>query len=332
VIKKPIDTDYMSTSDNSNIGFFTGTSHPVLAQEVASFLEIEMGQVDLKCFPDGEISLQVLDNVRGRDVFVLQTTALDPNLYLMELLILIDALKRASARSVNVVIPYFGYARQDRKDKPRVPITAKLVANMIESAGASRVVTMDLHADQIQGFFDIPVDNLHGRPLLVEALRQLDLSNSIVVAPDAGSVKLTRDYASHLGTEFAVLDKNRLSAESVEVVTVIGDIKGKDVLLADDMISTAGTLVSAAKACQEKGAKRIFAVATHGLLVGGAVEKIEKSPIETVLISNTIPWSERLRDSTKIRFVSAAPLLGKAIQCICSRESVSSLFTIDSTT
>jgi len=313
---------------------FAGSSHIELGREVAECLGIELGKVDLKRFPDGEISLQLLENVRGRDVFVLQTVALDPNNYLMELLILIDALKRASARSINAVLPYYGYARQDRKDKPRVPITAKLVANLLETAGVSRVLTVDLHADQIQGFFDVPVDNLTGRAILAEAFREMHggtskerdgVENYLVVAPDAGSVKLTRSYAGHLGTEFAVLDKNRVDSDSVKVVTVIGDIKGKDVLLADDMVSTAGTLVSAAYACREKGAKRIFAAVTHGLFIGGAVEKIEKSPIESVLLCNTIPWTDRFSGSSKFRMVSIAPLVAKAICCIMSRDSISSL-------
>lgn len=312
-------------SEKSDFILFSGTSHKKLAEEVAKELSVGLGEVDIRQFPDGETSLQVLESVRGRDVYVLQTVALDPNNYLMELLILVDALKRASARSIHAVIPYFGYCRQDRKDKPRVPITAKLVANVLEVAGVTSVLTVDLHADQIEGFFNVPLDNLHSRVLLADAFKELDLPNPIVVAPDAGSVKISRDYAAHLGIEFAVLDKNRISAESVEVLTVIGDIKGKDVLLADDMCSTAGTLVSAAKACREKGAKRIISAVTHGLFVGDAIKKIESSPIELVLMSNTIPWTERLAGSTKIRLISVAPLIGKAIKCIQARESVSSL-------
>jgi ribose-phosphate pyrophosphokinase len=315
----------MQDNGNSDFLLFAGSSHPELSQEIANTLGVSLGDLDIKRFPDGEISIQIRENVRGRDVFVLQSVALNPNQYLMELLILIDALKRASARSINAVIPYYGYARQDRKDRPRVPITAKLVANMFENAGVSSVLTMDLHASQIEGFFNVPVDNLYGGPLLVEGFRQLDLSNAIVVAPDAGSVKLVRDFAAELGTGFAVLDKNRLTAEEVEVVTVIGNIEGKDVLLADDMCSTAGTQVSAAIACREKGAKRIYSAVTHGLFVGGAVEKIENSPIEVMLSCNTIPWTERLSGSTKIQYVSIAPLIAKAIKCILSRESVSSL-------
>lgn len=315
----------MQDSNTSNFMLFAGSSHPELAKEVADSLGVQLGKLELQRFPDEEISLQILENVRGRDVFVMQSIALEPNEYLVELLILIDALKRASAKSIHAIIPYYGYARQDRKDKPRVPITAKLVANLLESAGISGLLTMDLHAIQIQGFFNVPVDNLYGGPLLVEAFRNYDLSNMIVVAPDAGSVKLVRDFSAELGTGFAVLDKNRLTAEEVQVVTVIGDIKGKDVLLADDMCSTAGTQVSAALACREKGAKQIYSAVTHGLFVGGAVEKIEESPIELMVSCNTIPRSDRINGSTKIQYISIAPLIAKAIKCILSRESVSSL-------
>jgi len=314
-------------NDTANFLLFSGTSHPELANEIAEFLGVDLGKVSIQRFPDGEISLQVLENVRGHDVFVMQTIALDPNNYLMELLILVDALKRASAKSITVVIPYFGYSRQDRKDKPRVPITAKLVANILESAGITAVLTLDLHADQIQGFFNVPVDNLRSRSLLTEAFREIDLTNMIVVAPDAGSVKLTRDVAACLNLEFAVLDKQRMCANEVQVVNVIGNIEGKDVLLADDMCSTAGTLVSAAKACQEKGAKRIFCVVTHGIFVGDSVEKIERSPIEKLLVCNTIPWTGRLNGSTKITSISVAHLIGNAIKRILARESVSSLST-----
>lgn len=309
---------------DESILLFAGSSHPVLAKEIAESLGIQLGKVTLERFPDGEISLQILENVRGRDTFVFQTVALDPNNYLMELLIMIDALKRASARSIAVVMPYFGYCRQDRKDKPRVPITAKLVANLLVNAGATRILTMDLHAGQLQGFFDIPVDNLHGRAALIAALTK-ESQNFVVVAPDIGSVKLARSYANTLGSELAVIDKNRLNATHVDAVNVIGDVKGKDVLLADDLCSTAGTLVSAAKACREKGANRIFAVTTHGLLVGNAVEKIEKSPIEALMISNTIPSTDRLKNCTKVRAISVAALFAQAIRCIISKESISSL-------
>jgi ribose-phosphate pyrophosphokinase len=305
---------------------FSGTSHPELAKEVAFCLGIQLGKIAIERFPDGEISLQIMENVRGHDVFVFQSVALDPNNYLMELLIMIDALKRASARSIAVMMPYFGYCRQDRKDKPRVPITAKLVANLLEKAGATRILTMDLHAGQLQGFFDIPVDNLFGRPLLVEAVKKLYKGNWIIVTPDIGSIKLARAYATDLGCEMAIVDKLRTSVHQVDAMSVIGDVKGKDILLADDICSTAGTLESAAKACQEKGANRIFAVVTHGILVGDAVERIERSPIEALLVSNTIPIFGAAKQSRKIRSVSIAPLLAQAIRCIISKESISSLF------
>lgn len=310
----------------TNFVLFSGSSHPELAAQVADHLGITLSQVSLERFPDGEISVQILESIRGRDVFVIQTIALDPNNLLMELLIMVDALKRASARSVVAVIPYFGYCRQDRRDKPRVPITAKLVANLLVNAGVTRVLTMDLHAGQLQGFFDIPVDNLFSRPLLAEAFRGMKPDNSVVVTPDVGSIKLARAYAHYLHAEMAIVDKQRLGPQSVEVTTIIGNVQGKDVLLADDMCSTANTLVSAAKACREKGARRIFAAVTHGLFVGDAVEKIEESPIEALLMSNTIPYTDRLAGSTKIRVVSVAPLFAQAISCIVAQESISSLF------
>lgn len=310
----------------SNMLLFAGSSHPVLAKEIADYLGMPLSPMSLKRFPDGETEVQILENVRGSDAFVLQTIALQPNDFLMELLIIIDALKRASARNVVAVIPYYGYCRQDRKDKPRVPITAKLVANLLVKAGATRVLTMDLHAGQIQGFFDVPVDNLSARPFLAEAFGKLHKGNTVVVAPDIGSVKLARAYATQLGLDFAVVDKHRVSATQVAVVNVIGDINGKDVLLADDMCTTAGTLVSAAKACREKGAQRIFAAVTHGIFVGDSVDKIEKSPIEALYMSNTIPYTDRLVGSSKIRSVSVASLFGKALRCIVSQESISSLF------
>ncbi|CUI17187.1 Ribose-phosphate pyrophosphokinase [Candidatus Protochlamydia naegleriophila] len=304
---------------------FAGSSHLLLATEVASQLGISLGQVQLNQFPDGEIAVQILESVRGRDVFVLQSIALDPNFYLMELLIIVDALKRASARSVVAVIPYFGYCRQDRKDKPRVPITAKLVANLLVEAGVTRILAVDLHAGQLQGFFDIPVDHVHGRQLLIDGLRDLELSRCVVVAPDIGSVKTARAFAGQLQVDFAVVDKHRLSAMEVGGLSLIGDVNGKDVLLADDMCSTGATLVSAAKACQEKGAKRIFGVITHGLFVDDAVNRIENSLLESVWMTNTIPYTERLKDGHKLKTISIAPLLAHAIQCIVSDESISSL-------
>lgn len=300
---------------------FSGSSHPGLAQEVADFLDVELGKVAIDRFPDGETRVEIGENVRGGNVFVMQSVALQPNQYLMELLILIDALRRASARSIVATLPYFGYCRQDRKDKPRVPITAKLVANLLVNAGATRVLTMDLHAGQMEGFFDIPVDNLRSRSLFVAEVERLGLRDLVVVAPDLGSAKLARNYAHQLGVDMATATKKRESAHDVVVGAVIGDVSGRDVLLADDMCSTAGTLTSAAKACREKGAGRIVAAVTHGLFVGDAVERIEGCPIEAVLHTNTIPWTERLAGATKLRSVSVASLFGKAMRCIVLAES-----------
>lgn len=304
---------------------FAGSSHPTLAREIAQHLQVSLGQMSLSRFPDGEIEVQILESVRGRDVFVLQSVALDPNFYLMELLIIIDALKRASAKSVVVVIPYFGYCRQDRKDKPRVPITAKLVANLLVEAGTTRLLAVDLHAGQLQGFFDIPVDHLHGRVPLLKRLQEKHIPECVVVAPDIGSVQIARAFAQSLQADFAVINKQRSSAAEISDVTLIGDVKGKNVLLADDMCSTGFTLASAAKACQEKGAKRIFAAITHGLCVDGAAERLEGCPLETLWMTNTIPYTDRLAGSCKIETVSLASLLAHAIRCILANESISSL-------
>ena len=303
---------------------FTGSSHPTLAQEIAAILKIPLGKISLKQFPDGEINIEILESVRGRDVFVVQSVALKPNHYLMELLIIIDALKRASAKSITAVIPYFGYCRQDRKNGARVPITAKLVANLLETSGATHVLTMDLHAPQVQGFFDIPVDNIHAGPAMLDEVAKLELNDLVAVTPDIGSVKLARSLAKEMGAEYVIIDKSRISPTEVEVVSLIGNVKGKNVLLADDICSTAGTLVSAAKACHEEGAKRIFAVVTHGIFVSGALEKIDASPIEALLISNTIPSISRSPKSSKLISVSVAALFAHAIDCIASAESISS--------
>jgi ribose-phosphate pyrophosphokinase len=295
---------------------FAGSSHPELAQQLAADLQVTLAPLHLDRFPDGEIAARVPQSVRGQDLFLLQTIALDPNNYLVELLILIDAFKRASANSVTVVIPYFGYCRQDRRDKPREPITARLVANMLVTAGAAHVITIDLHAGQLEGFFDIPVDHLHAMPILAQEFQQFKPEKTVVVAPDIGSVKLAHSYASFLNTGFAIVDKHRITATEVDAVALIGDVKGKDVLLADDMCSTAGTLVSAAKACHGKGANRIFAAATHGLLVGNALQELNASLIDTLLVSNTIPCAQKVLHCSKLRSVSVAPLIGQAIRCM----------------
>jgi ribose-phosphate pyrophosphokinase len=305
---------------------FSGTSHPVFAAELARYLSITLGKVLFEPFPDGEIYLQIQENVRGRDVFVVQSIARDPNYYLMELLIMIDALKRASAKSIVAVIPYFGYSRQDRKDKPRVPISAKLVADLLATAGATRVLTMDLHAGQIQGFFDIPVDNLYARPLLAEEVAKLMLKDLVIMAPDLGAIKIARAYSNQLNAEFAVMDKRRVSTEEVSITSIIGsDVKGRCVLLVDDLCSTAGTLVTAAETCARAGAKQIFAAFTHGLLVSEAANKLITSPIEKVYMSNTVPLTEE-QAHPKFSVVSAAPLFGEAIRCIISADSISSIF------
>lgn len=305
-----------------------GSSHPALAAEVSQILGLKLGAIALSQFPDGEVSCEILESVRGREVFILQTIALTPDRYLMELLIIADALRRASAKSITAVIPYYGYCRQDRKEKPREPITAKLVANLLTTSGINHVLTLDLHAGQVQGFFDIPLDNLNGRPTLVEAFKALhkDQNNCVVVTPDVGSVKIARNYANNLGVDFVIIDKHRVDPLHIDTIRLIGDVKGKDVLLADDMCTTGETLLSAAKACQEKGASRIFAVVTHGLLVGDSIENLEKSPIEALIITNTVPSTRRFERSKKIHTVSIAPLLAEAISCLFSQKSIQHLY------
>lgn len=309
-------------SDRGNPLLFAGSSHPMLSREIAKQLGVPLGKMMLDQFPDGELIVEVQESVRGRDVFVLQTIARRPNHYLMELFLIVDALKRGSARSVTAVMPYYGYCRQDRKDRPRVPITAKLVADLLQTAGVSHLVTMDLHADQLQGFFDIPVDALRAQPVLVEAFRSRVQGDCVVAAPDVGSVKLARAFAQQLGAELAIVDKTRIDAQQVKVTTVIGTVAGKDVLLADDMCSTGSTLVSAAKACREKGALRIFAAVTHGLFVGPAVERIAESPIEALFVGNTIPEDDPSAACPKIIPISVALPFARAIHCIATGESM----------
>jgi len=305
---------------------FAGSSHRVLAQQIAEILGQQLGRVQIDAFPDTEIGVQILENVRGRDVFVLQTIARHPNLYLMELFILIDALKRASARSIAAVIPYFGYARQDRKDKGRVPITAKLVANLLEKAGVARVLTMDLHAEQVQGFFDVPVDNLYARPLLVEAVGKLGLKNPMVVAPDIGSLRLARSFAIAMNTDYGIIDKRRINAKQVEPNVLIGNVSGRDVVLVDDIWSTGETLKAASRVCKKAGAARIFGAVTHGLMTGPmAGRAFEESAIEKMLITNTVPLPEGGQPS-RVETVSVASLFAKAIQSIVGDQSISSLF------
>lgn len=301
-------------SIGSNVLIFAGSAHPVLAKEIASELDAHLGKIKIDRFPDHEISIEILEDVRDKDIFIIQPTALEPNDYLMELLITIDACKRASARRITPVIPYFGYCRQDRHDKRNVPISAKLVADLLQKAGASCVVSADLHAGQIQGFFDIPVVNLHCMPLFLDEIRKLKPENLIIVTPDVGSIKLGRDFAYQLNADLAVINKMRLKADQVEDLQLIGDVAGKDVLLADDMCSTGATLASAAKACQEKGAKRILACVMHGLFVGKAFQLISQSPIEALITTNTVPFKGPAEKTLKnFRVVSAAPIFAQAI-------------------
>jgi ribose-phosphate pyrophosphokinase len=310
-------------SQTNEYALFAGTSHTELAQQIADCLGISLGKARIEVFPDGEIGVQVLESVRGRDVFIVQSIARHPNFYLMELLILVDAMKRASARSIITVIPYYGYARQDRRGKEREPITAKLVADLLQRTGVTRVLTMDLHTEQIQGFFDIPVDNLYARPLICEALAKQKMHEAVVVAPDIGSIKLARSYAEALKVDLAIVDKRRVSAKHVEMSAMIGDVKDKNVLLVDDMCSTGGTLKTAARVCKHAGAKQIWAAVTHGLFVGSGL--LEESGIERIVMSNTVPAPEMI-DQKNLEIVTTAPLFGKAIQSIVGAKSISSLY------
>ena len=304
----------------SNLKVFTGSAHPELAQEISEFLCVAPGQARLQRFPDTEVSFQIDENIRGTDVFIVQPTSRPVDA-------MIDAFRRSSAARITAVIPYYGYARQDRKDKPRVPISAKLVANLLSAAGANRILTMDLHKAQIQGFFDIPVDHLFAAPVIIDYLARQNFPNVTVVSPDAGGAERARAYAKRVGAELAIIDKRRSSETgAAEVMNVIGDVRGRTCVLQDDIIDTAGTIVKAAQALQANGAERIIACAVHGVLSGPAIERIETSPIETLVVTNTIPQSDACATSTKIKCLSVARLLGQAIRSIHEETSVSSLF------
>jgi ribose-phosphate pyrophosphokinase len=305
---------------------FSGNSNRDLTEEICRYLKVPLGDAYLGRFSDGEIQFQILENVRGADVFVVQSTCPPVDSNLMELLIMLDAFRRASAQRITAVIPYFGYARQDRKDKPRVPISAKLVADLLTTAGASRVLTMDLHAGQIQGFFNIPVDHLFAAPMLIEYFRKKAIPDLVVVSPDAGGAERARAYAKRLNAELAIIDKRREHANVAEVLHVIGDVKGRTALIVDDMIDTAGTLTEAAEALLREGAREVYACCTHPVFSGPALERIERAPLKEVVVTNTIPLSPRGRELPKITCLSVAPLLGEAIRSIHEETSVSRLF------
>lgn len=302
---------------------FSGTANQELSRQIAKYLGIPLSEASIKRFSDGEISIQIGESVRGKDVFIIQPTCAPTDTNLMELLILTDALKRSSASTVTAVIPYFGYARQDRKAAPRVPITAKLVANMIETAGIDRVVTMDLHAGQIQGFFDIPVDNLYGTITFINYLKNKHLSNPIVASPDIGGVARARSLAKQLNLDLAIIDKRREKANESEVMNVIGDVNGKDVILIDDMVDTAGTLIKAAAAFKERGATSVTAFCTHPVLSGPAYERIATGAIDELVVTDTIPLKEQ---NEHIKVISVAPLFAEVIRRVYHDESVNNLF------
>lgn len=303
-----------------------GTSNTALAEKIAQYLGIRLTPAKVKRFSDGEVMVEIDENVRSKDVFVIQSTCPPVNDNLMELLIIIDALKRASARTIAAVIPYYGYARQDRKVAPRAPISAKLVADLITVAGAHRVLTVDLHAGQIQGFFNIPVDNLYASPTLLEHLRNLQEENVVIVSPDAGGVERARAYAKRLNATLAIIDKRRDKPNQSEVMHIIGNVEDKVAILVDDMIDTAGTLCNSAEALKKNGAKKIYACATHAVFSGPAIDRIVNSPIDTVIVTDTIPLSETAKKSGKITVVSISGLIGEAIRRITSGGSLSALF------
>jgi ribose-phosphate pyrophosphokinase len=310
-----------------NTVLFTGNANPVLAQEIADHLGVELGQADVDRFSDGEVTVEIQQNVRARDVFVVQPTCAPTNEHLMELAFMVDALKRASARRITAVIPYFGYARQDRRPRSmRVPISAKVVANMLETVGVERLLTMDLHADQIQGFFDIPVDNIYASPVLLSDLKSKSYPNLVVISPDVGGVVRARALAKQLGCDLAIIDKRRAAANVSEVMHVIGEIEGRNCVIMDDMIDTAGTLVKAAEVLKERGANSVYAYCTHPVFSGPAVDRIKNSHIDEVIITNTIPLSDAAKACPKIRQLSVAFLFAETIRRISDGESVTSLF------
>ncbi len=312
---------------NSNFMIFTGTANPRLAVDVVNHLDMSLGKMTVGRFSDGEVMVEILENVRGRDVFVLQPTCAPTNDNLMEIMTMVDALRRASAGRITAAIPYFGYARQDRRPRSaRVAITAKVVANMLQSVGVDRLLTMDLHADQIQGFFDIPVDNIYAGPVLLADIGQRNYKDLVVVSPDIGGVVRARALAKQLEADLAIIDKRRPRANVSEVMNIIGEVDGRTCIIMDDMVDTAGTLCKAASALKERGAGAVYAYCTHAVLSGGAVGRIAESELDELVVTDTIPLSQEAADCTRIRQLSSASLLGETILRISHAESVSSLF------
>jgi len=309
-----------------DLKIFSGNANRPLAEEIAQHLHVKLGDADVSRFSDGEVYVQINENVRGQDVFVVQPTCPPVNDNLMELLVMIDAFKRASARRITAVLPYYGYGRQDRKSQSRVPISAKLVADLITTAGASRVLAIDLHAGQIQGFFNIPVDHLFAAPVLIDYLAKKDLEDPVLVSPDAGGVERARAIAKRLRAGLAIIDKRRDGPNVAVFMYLIGDVKGKDVVIIDDMIDTAGTLIQAVGAIQREGARRILACGVHAVLSGPAIERIKASPIEEVVVTNTIPLADDKRAAARITVLTVAPLLGEAIRRIHEGRSLTELF------
>ena len=307
----------------STFKLFSGSANPEFAKKVGDYLGMSVSDATLNKFSDGEISVQITESVRGQDVYIIQPTCAPTNDNLMELLIMIDALKRSSAKTINAVIPYYGYARQDRKAAPRVPISAKLVADLLEAAGINRIVTIDLHAAQIQGFFNIPADNLFGSILFVNYIKSKNLKNPIIASPDIGGVARARQYADKLGYDLVIVDKKREKANESQVMNIIGDVKGKDVILVDDMVDTAGTLVKAAEVLKEKGATSVMACCTHGVLSGPAYDRVANGVLDELVISDTIPTK---KDAKKVTVLTASSIIGEAIRRIHNNESVNSIF------
>jgi len=302
---------------------FSGTANVELAEDIAKYLEMPLSKASIKRFSDGEISIQISESVRGKDVFIVQPTCAPANANLMELLIMTDALKRSSAKSITAIVPYYGYARQDRKAAPRVPISAKLVANLMETAGITRMVTVDLHASQIQGFFDIPVDNLYGAILFLDYIKAKNFKNPVIASPDIGGVARARYFAKKLDLDMVIVDKRRERANESEVMNIIGEVKGKDVILIDDMIDTAGTMVHSAKALKDLGANSVMACCTHPVLSGPAFDRIQNGELDELIVANTIPMTKTCK---KIKMLSTAKMLGEVIRRVSNNESVNSLF------